>query len=245
MSLFRKNENRFVDMHIHILPGVDDGSKDIDMSMQMLRTAAKSGITDMIVTPHFKYGRHNASRETIKKLIEKLTVEMEREGLGIRLYPGNEVFYYDGAGEDFAAGKVNSLNGTDRVLIEFQPGERYVYIRNAVDSVLGYGFVPILAHIERYSCILEEPERVKDLKMMGAEIQVNAGSVTGNLGIKVKRFVANLLQNEDVDYIGTDAHDSSKRIPDTRKCMAVLQKLCDEEYIQMITCDNALSIIEA
>lgn len=245
MSIFRKNGNRFVDMHIHILPGIDDGSRDIGMSMQMLRTAAKSGITDMIVTPHYKYGRHNASRETIEKLIVELTTEMEREGLEIRLYPGNEVFYYDGAGEDFATGRVNSLNGTDRVLIEFQPGERYIYIRNAVDSVLGSGFVPIIAHIERYTCMLENPERVTELKMMGAEIQVNTGSVIGNLGTKVKRFVTALLQNEDVDYLGTDAHDNSKRVPDTRKCMAVLQKMCDEEYIQMITCDNALSIIEA
>lgn len=245
MGLFKKNNDRFADMHNHILPGIDDGSRDVAMTMAMLRIAQKSGITDMIVTPHYKNGRHNAGVGTIDRLINEITAEMEREGLNIRLCPGNEIFYYDGAAEDLAAGKMNSLNGTDRVLIEFQPGEQYVYIRNAVDSILGIGYVPVVAHIERYTCMIDNPQQAEELKMMGAEIQVNASSVAGSLGPKVKKFIIGLLQEEYIDYVGTDAHDDKKRIPDMRKCMAVLRKVCDEDYIRMITCDNALSIIEA
>lgn len=245
MSLFKKSDDRFVDMHIHILPGIDDGSQNLETSIQMLRIAAKSGITDMIVTPHYKNGRHNASPATIELLIDKVTAAMRREGLDIGLYPGNEVFYYDGAAEDVAAGRINSLNGTDRVLVEFLPGERYIYIRNAVDAIIGVGYVPIIAHVERYECVIERPELVHELRVLGAEIQINSGSVAGNLGSKIKHFVMELLQDEDVDYIGTDAHDDKKRVPDMKKCAATLRKICDEEYIKMITCDNALSIIEA
>lgn len=247
MSLFsRKQDYRFVDMHIHVLPGIDDGSQNMETTLEMLRIAREEGITDMIVTPHFKQGHHNAGREKIERLIDEVTEAMKAESLDIiHLYPGNEIYYYEGAGEDVAKDLIRSMNGTDRALIEFSPSERYNYIRNAVDEMMGAGFVPILAHVERYMCLVETPDLVRELKEMGAEIQVNASSITGNLGPKVKSFTHRLLKQEIVDYIGTDAHDTGRRAPKVKKCISVLRRLCSDEYLRAITCDNALSIIEA
>lgn len=245
MGIFTKSNDRFVDMHNHILPGIDDGARDKATTLEMLRIAAKSGITDMIVTPHFKYGRHNASCEKIVRLIEEIESEAENVGIHIKLYPGNEIFYYDGCAEDLVEGKIYSLNDTDRALVEFQPGERYVYIRNAIDTIIGAGYVPVIAHVERYMCILDNPDLAYELRNLGAEIQVNSASIEGRLGLKTKKFVIELLKNEQVDYVGTDAHDFQKRAPEVKKCMAVLHRICDDEYVRRITCDNALSIIEA
>ncbi len=243
--VMHKSEDRFVDMHIHILPGIDDGSQSMETTIEMLRIAQKSGTTDMIVTPHFKNGHHNAGYERIVSLIDKVTAVARDEGIDINLYPGNELLYYDGCADDIVAGKICSMNDTDRVLVEFFPGERATYIRNAVDAIISVGFVPIVAHVERYECTVANPELVYELKRMGAEIQINAASVEGKLGLKIKKYVAGLLRDEVVDYIGTDAHDSKRRIPDTRKCMAVLRKICDEQYIENITYNNAMDIISA
>ena len=245
MGLFRHFNDRFIDMHIHVLPGVDDGSRDIEMSLDMLRIAGKNGITDMIVTPHYKNGRHNADSIKIDQLINELTARMREEGITINLYPGNEIFYYDGVAEELEDGKVLSMNGTDRVLVEFMPGERYQYIRNAVDAICGAGFVPIIAHIERYECMLDDISHAREISMMGAEIQINAAAVEGRLGHKVKKYVTSLLKERLVTYVGTDSHDADKRAPETGKCIATLHKLCDEKYVTDIVCDNALAIINA
>ena len=138
-----------------------------------------------------------------------------------------------------------SMNGTDRVLVEFMPGERYQYIRNAVDAIYGAGFVPIIAHVERYECMLNDIGLVREISMMGAELQVNAASIDGRLGLRVKKYVASLLREHLVTYVGTDAHDEVKRSPEMSRCLATLHKLCDEEYVTGIVCDNALAIINA
>ena len=81
-----------VDVHCHVLPGLDDGSKSMEETLEMLRAAVRAGVTDIIATPHFKGGRHNASPATIRKSISKVREEADRQGIYVNLYPGNEIF---------------------------------------------------------------------------------------------------------------------------------------------------------
>lgn len=234
-----------VDMHCHVLPTVDDGSRSMEQTMEMLQIAATEGIQAMIVTPHFKEGHRNAGVHTILDKIRLVSNEAEKRGNFISLYPGNEIFYFEGMEECLETGEILSLNNTDRVLIEFAPTVDYIYMRNALDGVRAYGYIPILAHAERYECLLREWSRVKELKQLDIEIQNNVSGLAGGLGGKVRKFSQNLLRDRLIDYVGTDAHNAGNRAPQFQNCYQTLRKKFDEVYIDEIFYENALAILNA
>ena len=136
------------------------------------------------------------------------------------------------------------MNYGDYVLTEFLPTDRFSYIRNAVDDVLSTGCVPIVAHVERYECMASNIENVRTIRNMGADIQINASSVTGGGGKNVKKFVHSLLKEQLVDYIGTDAHRcEGSRVPNICECSNILYKKYDEKYVDSILYGNAMDRI--
>ncbi len=245
MFFKEKRIERAIDVHCHILPAVDDGAKDERESLDMLRIAAAEGITDMIVTPHYKAWHRNASVETIQKRIQALQEAADRNHIRVSLHPGNEIFYFDELEERLEKNEVFSLNHTDRVLIEFTPTDDYTYLRNSLDQVRAMGYIPILAHAERYECLLRDSKRVRELKQLDVEIQINASSVVGKLGGKVQQFVCRILKEKLVDYIGTDAHDTEHRAPQVQQCYSKLYHKLETEYLHDIFYRNALKIIDA
>ena len=234
-----------VDMHCHALPAVDDGSQNMEQTIEMLRIASEEGISAMIVTPHYKDGRHNASVQTILSRIAQVQEEVVRQGIFVDLYPGNEIFYFHGVEDMLDKGHILTLNNTDRVLIEFSPSSDYTYIRNALDGIRASGYVPIIAHIERYECMLRDMTRVKELKNMDIEVQVNVSSAAGKLGSRVQKYIYEMLKGRYVDYMGTDAHDTENRIPEFQECYRKLEKKFDSDYINAVFYENALAIINA
>lgn len=234
----------FVDMHCHILPGIDDGAKDENETLEMLRIAYDSGIRHMIATPHYKQGHHNAEPDTIQRLVRQTEELAAQSGCPLSIYPGNEILYFDGMSERVAAGEILTMNGTDRVLVEFLPNAQYSYIRNAMDDVLGNGYTPILAHIERYECFLASPEKAYDLTDMGVEIQANASSLAGKYGHTIQKFLFGLAKDETITYVGTDAHGTKHRVPNMEKCKGVLQRKVDEDYLRAILFGNAYDLTE-
>ena len=117
---------------------------------------------------------------------------------------------------------------------EFLPTDRFSYIRNAVDDVLSTGCVPIVAHVERYVCTVKNWDYIYELKQLGADIQVNASSVTGDNGWSVQRCVKALLKDHVVDYIASDAHDTTSRTPQLSKCYKYIVKKYGVEYADRI-----------
>ena len=229
----------YIDIHSHILPGMDDGAQDMGTALDMIRIAEREGISDIIVTPHYKSGHFRGDGRMMRKLMEELRDYMEEENILINLYPGNEIFYRSGLEEKLESGALSTMNGTEYVLVEFSPLESFLYIRNAVEELFSIGYTPIIAHIERYQCITKHPEYVKELKTMGCEIQVNASSVTGEAGFTCKRFVHKLLKAEMVDYIGTDAHNTEGRKPAMKKCAGILNKKYGKKYADALLFGNA------
>lgn len=229
----------YIDIHCHLLPGVDDGSADMDETLDMLHIAQENGITDMIFTPHYKQGRVGTPCAVIREMIKEVSSRAAEEGIAIRIYPGTEIYYNSSLEEKLESGWLATMNGTEFVLVEFSPFETFPYIRNAMDDLFSLGYRPILAHVERYQCMLGSVENVRVLKNMGCHIQVNAGSVAGDYGFKVKHFLKKLLKEQLVDYVGTDAHDRHKRIPAMEKCAETIKKVCDPRYAEEILSGNA------
>lgn len=228
----------YIDIHSHILFGVDDGAGDIETSMQMLRTAAKDGVTDIILTPHNKPGRHSVSPARMAEKADALRMRLSQENIGIRLYIGNELYYRSELIREIEDGQAYTLAGSRYALIEFNPLDDYDYIRNGINTILMGGYYPILAHVERYQNVCSKKGAVADLAEMGCYIQVNAGSIMGNFGLGTKRLTRKLLQQHLVHFVATDAHDTGKRAPYLADCADYIGRKYSESYAQALLYDN-------
>ncbi len=229
----------YIDMHCHILPGVDDGAKDIDEMKRMLRIAYEEGIRCIIATPHHHPKRGRENPKVIRrqaKLLREAAHEIDEH---FRIYLGTEIFFGQDIVDKLEAGRVLTMNGRDYVLVEFSPSDTFTYIRQSLQQLQLGGYVVILAHVERYNCIVKDPELADQLSEMGIYLQVNADSIIGESGREVKKFVKYLMDSELVFCVGTDAHSSRHRAPRMKKAAGYVKKKYGEEYMRRIFFSNA------
>ena len=233
-------EQKIVDIHSHVLPGLDDGAKNLSESLSMLRLAVSEGISDMIVTPHFHTGRFAAAPGKIRQKLQLVQDAADRERIPVRLYLGSEIYYFDEILSALWEERLCTMNGTHCVLLEFSPSVLFQTVQNAMDRVIGEGYQPVLAHAERYACLLKNADDAVFLRSMGVQLQVNASSVTGKNGLEAKRFVHRLMKYEAVDYIGTDAHGSVHRTPEIARCREMVERKYGRDYAYQVMRGNAV-----
>lgn len=236
---------KLADMHCHILFGVDDGARDLDLSIEMLRIAHEDGIRTILLTPHFHPKRGMASVDRIYDAFIILRDKAAEIFPDLELYLGREVYYTSDHAEMLEDHEELRICGGRNVLIEFSTGTPADYILRAVDNVIMMGFTPIVAHIERYACTIGNKGFVEKIKNKGAYIQVNADSVLGENGFSVHKMVKWMLKNELVDFIASDAHDINHRRPELSKCYRYIAKKFDEEYAAYCMHDMPLRILES
>ena len=235
--------NQFVDIHCHILPGVDDGSQTPEETKAMLQKAWDEGIQIMVATPHYHKQRGKNDIELIKKqllLTRKLAKEVNPKMqicLGMEIYSGEDV------PELLKEGRVVSIRKSRYILVEFSPGDEFQYILNAVRKLQMSGHTVIIAHIERYNCLRKDISNVEYLREMGAYLQVNTGSITGSYGRSVKKFLREVLKAHLVQLVGTDAHGSERRTPKMQEAYKEVVKRCGEEYADQIFGQNAKKVL--
>ena len=211
-----------IDYHTHIIPFVDDGSKSIEASIDMIRDEIDNGVDTIYCTPHHINHRYMCSVEVIKENFNRLKEAIKENNLNVNIYLGQEICYTDKVDiiKMLKKGELLTLNNTNYVLLEFsftkEPDDLYDIIYNF--SVNGYKV--IVAHIERYDWITID--KVKGLKEEGAIIQVNSGSIVGLSSKKEKSFSKKLLRLDLVDIIASDIH--SFRPSTMAKAMNMVKK---------------------
>ena len=136
------------DVHCHVLPGVDDGPETLEESMRVLREAARQGVGALIVTPHFHPARYQVYASQIADGIGMLEDIIRKENLPLRLFPGQECYFFSDLIRYLDAGKVLTMAGTRYVLVEFDPGILFSGLRNAVRILISSGYYPMIAHYE-------------------------------------------------------------------------------------------------
>ncbi len=236
--------DNMIDIHSHILPGVDDGADCTETSCKMLQIAADNGITHIILTPHNKPSHHNVSSAHMAEYMERLQRAAQKRQVVMKLYAGNELYYRDGIVEELEAGEAMTLAGSRYVLVEFSPMAEYDYIRNGIYTLQSHGYRTILAHAERYRTVCQGTDQVEDLINMGCYIQMNAGSIMGRYGFAAKQFTRKLLKNNLVQFIATDAHDTDKRSPRIADCVGYVEKKLGVECAKKLFYDNPMCILQ-
>lgn len=233
-----------IDIHTHLLFGVDDGPETIEESIAMLKDAKAQGIDAMILTPHYRHGMFSYPNEVIDKNFAELSEYAE--DIGIDLYLGTEHHVNSMTVEYIEKGRCRTMAGTHYVLAEYKPDTEFTYIKNSVQDLMRYGYIPIVAHVERYMCMHEMSlKNIELLREIGVLIQVNADSVLGLDGGKMKRFVKKLLKKEYVDFIGSDSHGIEDRINNMGQCAEYLYRKYDEAYVDEILEENAEMLLNS
>ena len=225
-----------IDIHSHILPAVDDGCKDIDQSLALIKEEINQGITDIVLTPHYR-AEYLLRRAKIEKRFASLTQAVQDSGITVNLYLGQEIFVFDGMISAIHSGKLFTINGSKYVLVEFATKEEHD-ITDTVYTLVGAGFVPIIAHIERY--YYADMEMAKEIKELGGLIQINASSLCRRFGAYKKKATA-FIKEGFVDFVASDVH-FKRRNRMVQAYNAVVKKFGRETADKLFT-ENAEKIL--
>jgi protein-tyrosine phosphatase len=192
-----------IDIHCHLIPGVDDGCKTIEDSIRLLKYAESKGITDIVCTPHFGHQRGYAeSKEIIQKQFDYLTEEKNKHNININLYLGREIDATEDIETLLKENKVETLNNTNYVLIDF--GMEKENIDEICYNLVIANYIPIIAHPERYRYV--ETTDFHKWKKTGALIQMNATSLFHTPSKDTRKKAKYLLKNNLIDILASDTH---------------------------------------
>lgn len=196
----------YTDIHSHVIWGVDDGAEEREETFRMLREAAADRITRIICTPHVTPGVYEFPEVTFERHFEAAEEYIAQEGLPLQLYRGSEILYTDNTPRLLREKRVPTLAGTNCVMIEFSPTDTRDHITDALQKVAGAGFIPVIAHMERYPAIgrIQQVEEMK--KRFRVLVQINARSLIRKQPLLRRSFFNNLFKEGLVDFIATDTH---------------------------------------
>lgn len=217
-----------IDVHCHILPGIDDGSKSFEDSLYMLRKAEKAGVTDIILTPHYISGtKYNADNVTKWKLLMELREKAKQAGIAVRLYLGNEIYIdqelpemlsaYENAqvmpaNPHAASGKIyelSTLNSGKYVLVELPVGTEDKSAYSTLFSLVQRGFIPVIAHPERYMYAQNNPRYFDDFVRMGCVLQGDYLALTGKYGKRAEKTLRKMLADGKIFCLASDIHKTT------------------------------------
>lgn len=211
------------DIHTHILPGVDDGARSLEETENMLQQEWQQGVRHIIATPHYAAG-DTQSPEKLRLLLESVRETARKMDPEMTVDLGNELLHGPGMIESLQRGEALTLAGTRYVLVEFLPTERYSVIYQALRSYIMEGYLPVVAHVERYETLISHWNHMEETRRLGAYFQVNAGSLIGGFFQRRAAACRRLVEEGMISLIGSDCHREDRRVPVMRDALAYLSR---------------------
>lgn len=236
-----------IDIHSHILPGIDDGAINTEEAIEMAIMAVESGVKYMVATPHSNVPGicdNYLNKQFIEHFKEFRNIIREMQ-IPLQLLPGMEIFATPELPQLLKAKKVLPINGSKYFLTEFAFDEEFWFCSEILKECQSIGFIPIIAHPERYECIQDNPEYVAEWTKNGYAMQINKGSILGRFGRSAKRTADILLQRRMVTCVASDAHSSYRRTPHMGEIQEYLTYEYGQEYAKTLLRDNPLKILKS
>ena len=219
-----------IDMHSHILPGIDDGAKNIEVTLEMLRQAVSDGTKKIVATPHYCMEYAEEPYSSVKEIVQKLRILANKEKIDIEIFHGQEVYYSSEILKYFKNGDIGTINDSRYILIEFPMRQFDEDVFDILYELQVRGLKPIIAHPERYSKVIQNPEYVNRFIDEDMLLQMNVGSIFGKFGNSVMRTSEILAKNNIYNFIGSDAHNTDKR---TTK-ISEIKTVINADYMKFI-----------
>lgn len=236
-----------VDIHTHILPGVDDGAPDPDVSLEMAEQSVRSGVRHLVMTPHCNipgmFDNYNDDGG-IRSRMESFREQIKEAGIPLTLYTGMEVFGTPEVPSWLKEGRFLTINDTAYLLIEFPFSGPSDYVTGILSEICRLDYIPIVAHPERYEYVQKDPGLVDYWIRMGCGIQVNKGSILGRFGRRPYYCGIHLLEEGMVSCIASDAHHAEWRTAYMDEVRMMLGQSYGEDYADFLTRVNPERILE-
>ena len=235
-----------IDIHSHILPGLDDGAQDLYDTLEMLQVAAESGIAAVVATPHCNLpgGYQNYFGEEYIEAIQKTREAAHKEKIPVKILPGMEAFGTSDLPKLLQDGKIMTINQSRYLLVEFAFDEDPEYVNYLIDELHGTKVIPVIAHAERYKFVQRDPNLVYQWRKKGYPIQINKGSFRGNFGRRAAETAYLLMDHHLVSVVASDAHSPHVRTPNMKNVYEKLLMEYPETYLDMIFKENPRRICQ-
>lgn len=203
-----------IDLHAHILPGLDDGPSREDESLEMCRQAVQDGIQQIVATPHMLDGSYNITKSDVLSKLDSFTPQLHAAGIPLTLLPGGDVHASPEIAANVEQDEVLTVaDGKRYILLELPSQTVPTGIQEVVFQLRIAGIVPILSHPERNLAVQRDPNQLIDLAQSGVLFQITAGSLRGRFGRRARKCAARLLEQNLAHVIASDAHSATSRPP--------------------------------
>ncbi|PGY12660.1 tyrosine-protein phosphatase [Bacillus sp. AFS031507] len=232
-----------IDVHCHILPGIDDGARDLSESIEMAKKAAEQGIHTIVATPHHLNNRYENPKQTIIDRVRELNKVLLEEKIDLNVLPGQETRINGEMVEGFETGEILPINNTQYVLVEFSSSHVPRYTEKLFYDLQMKGLIPVIVHPERNQEIIERPELLYQFVKKGALSQVTAASICGDFGKKIKNFSLQLIEANLTHFIASDAHNTSNRTFKMREAIDIVQAKYGNDLVYLFE-ENAELVID-
>lgn len=235
-----------IDIHAHILPGIDDGAADMNNALEMASLAVESGVTVMVATPHSSvYGEpQNFWDQNLARKVRDFRDALEKENIPLKVAPGMEIFGTLEVAELLRTRKMIGLNGSDYPLIEFSFSNYAAEATEILEEVLSLGMRPVVAHPERYKYVQRDPSLLNLWVEMGCLLQVNKGSLLGNFGKNEKYLALELVERNFAFAVASDAHSPEIRTTWMKDVRQLLKEEFSEQTAEKLLCSNPLKLLK-
>lgn len=231
-----------IDIHCHILPGVDDGPATLEESILMAREAVKEGVKTIIATPHHRNNKYENSKETILLNVSKLNGILDAESIPLNILPGQENRIFGEIIESYHKGEIQTLSNTKYLFIEFPTSSVPRYAERLLYDIQVDGLIPIIVHPERNKELIENPNILYDLVKNGALTQVTAASIIGYFGKSIKKFSEQLIEHNLTHFIASDAHNIHNRSFKLLEANDKVESIFGNDYVHMFL-ENSINLI--
>ena len=233
-----------IDVHHHLLPGLDDGSPDLTTSVSMSRMAANDGITHVVCTPHAS-GRYTFTPEAVAAKLAELRTALAAESISLKLGSGCDFHLsYDNIQDALTHPAKYTVNGKNYLMVELPDFGISPSLSEAFYEFQLAGITSVLTHPERNQTLQKNPERLAEWMRNGMLVQVTTSSVLGKMGKTAERMAHQLLADRWVHFLATDAHNLTSRPPKMREACDAVAKRYGSEYAQRLCVDNPLAVFE-
>ncbi len=236
-----------VDIHTHILPMVDDGPDELGEAMEMLEIAVRNGTSHIVLTPHYLTD-DDRSKDLSKSQLEEKFEEFKKvaleEGCEISLYFGAEVHVTKEIDSIIEKNEIITINNTKYVLLEFDFSEESDRALEITKKILNAGYLPIIAHPERYKFVKNDPALIIPFVQEGAILQINSSSILGENGAASQEAALTIINSELASIVASDSHGVFYRSPDLSEAYAFVSSIFSRRSSELLFFENPRLVLE-
>ncbi|MBH9967899.1 tyrosine-protein phosphatase [[Bacillus] enclensis] len=233
-----------IDIHSHILPGVDDGAKTMEDTVEMAKAAVSEGIHTIIATPHHMNNSYRNAKSDILPLVDRVNWELKNQQIDLVVLPGQECRIYGEIIEDYLNGEILPLNiHSSYIFVEFPSNSVPRYTDRLFFDLQNEGLIPVIVHPERNAELITHPDRLYNLVKNGAATQITASSLTGHFGKNIQKFSRQLIEANLTHFIASDAHNTSSRAFNMSKALDQIEHTYGIDMVYYFT-ENAELLVE-